>query len=155
MEQTRHSAARPDQPGLRPNRACRNCVQIKAKCIPLTDALATCERCHRLGKSCTTPAPAPRRVRRTPSNVTQLRPEPSNLTPAPSARQTSELPTPGSSYDLGRPFLEDFQNTTASSESSLSMTARVCIVSCSVRNSSTLHAQFMSSCSSAVMPRGC
>jgi len=118
MEQTQESAPRPDQPGLRPNRACRNCIQIKAKCIPLTGALTACERCNRLGKSCTTPAPAPRRLRKT-SKVTQSRPESNYLTLAPRARQKSHLPTlTASAYDLGRPSLEGSQSTTASGESS-------------------------------------
>lgn len=146
MEQTQESAPRPDQPGLRPNRACRNCIQIKAKCIPLTEALTACERCNRLGKSCTTPAPAPRRVRKT-SKVTQFRSKSNNHTPAPRARQTSELPTlTASEYDLGRPSLEDFQSTTASGELSPGgMATLVYIVMCSVRNTSIFHVQFVPS----------
>lgn len=89
----------PDQPGLRPNRACRNCVQIKAKCVPVEGCLSICVRCHRLGKECTTPAPAPRRTRRTPVKVTQLRQKASSLSPVPGVRGTPELPTPASSYD--------------------------------------------------------
>ncbi|KIW33082.1 uncharacterized protein PV07_04577 [Cladophialophora immunda] len=53
-----------DTPGLRANRACRPCVQIKAKCVPLEGSTnSICVRCHRLGKSCTTPAPLPRKRR--------------------------------------------------------------------------------------------
>ncbi|KAH0831781.1 hypothetical protein AYO21_06305 [Fonsecaea monophora] len=53
-----------DTPGLRANRACRPCVQIKAKCVPLEgSANSICVRCHRLGKFCTTPAPLPRKRR--------------------------------------------------------------------------------------------
>jgi len=41
----------PDIPGLRANRACRHCVQVKAKCVPLEGSNNTiCQRCQRLGK---------------------------------------------------------------------------------------------------------
>lgn len=58
---TSSNASIPDHPGLRLNRACRSCVQIKAKCIPLDQSMSTCQRCHRLGKYCSTPAPVPRK----------------------------------------------------------------------------------------------
>lgn len=134
MEQD--TAARPDQPGPRANRACRDRVSIKANCKPLTDALTNCERCHRLSKSCTTLAPTPRRVQRTFSKAAQLRTEPNNLTAAPSSRATSELPTLGSSYDLSRPCSKDSHNRTARSESGPSMTEGVYTVSCSARTAS-------------------
>lgn len=51
-----------DLPGLLRNRACRPCVSIKAKCVPLAGSEdQTCERCHRLGKTCTTPQPKVRK----------------------------------------------------------------------------------------------
>lgn len=41
-------------------RACTNCARVKCKCIYRAD-VAGCERCHRLGKDCTSTRPAPRR----------------------------------------------------------------------------------------------
>lgn len=66
--------SRPDTLGLRPNRACRNCVQIKAKCVPLEGSDPTvCQRCHRLRKPCSTAAPAARKKPKEKLNrVTQL-----------------------------------------------------------------------------------
>ena len=58
-----------DTPGLRAHRACRHCVQIKSKCVPLEGSGNTiCQRCYRLGKECTTPAPAPRKNHRSKSS---------------------------------------------------------------------------------------
>lgn len=54
-----------DIDGLIPNRACRNCSHIKAKCIPHNTSI--CQRCHRLGKQCTTAAPRKRQRARGPS----------------------------------------------------------------------------------------
>lgn len=71
-----------DTPGLKPNRACRHCVQIKAKCIPLDESNnMICQRCHRLGKECTTPAPVPRKRHRIKSTrVSQLEEKINTLT---------------------------------------------------------------------------
>ncbi|KAE8150257.1 hypothetical protein BDV25DRAFT_140027 [Aspergillus avenaceus] len=46
----------------KPIRACTNCVRSKAKCAPITDAIAICERCYRMKKDCQ-PSP-PMRKRR-------------------------------------------------------------------------------------------
>lgn len=56
--------------GSRPKRACRNCVRIKAKCVPREDSedqddSSICQRCFRLGKECSTSLPAPRKKRKT------------------------------------------------------------------------------------------
>ena len=57
-----------DTPGLRAHRACRHCVQIKAKCVPLEGSgNSICQRCSRLGKECSTPAPVPRKRQRNKS----------------------------------------------------------------------------------------
>ncbi|KIX94678.1 uncharacterized protein Z520_09724 [Fonsecaea multimorphosa CBS 102226] len=72
-----------DTPGLRANRACRPCVQIKAKCVPLEGSInSICVRCHRLGKPCTTPAPLPRKRRNNgkPTRVAQLEEKINTLT---------------------------------------------------------------------------
>lgn len=71
-----------DTPGLRANRACRHCVQIKAKCIPLEGSNKTiCQRCNRLGKECTTPAPVLRKRQRNKSTrVSQLEEKINTLT---------------------------------------------------------------------------
>lgn len=94
-----------DTAGLRPNRACRNCVQIKAKCVPFEGSdLRICQRCHRLKKPCSTAAPAIRKKPKEQSNsrVNQLErrlDEVTNLltaihnNPSPSGNAAS-LPTP-------------------------------------------------------------
>ncbi|OAP59769.1 hypothetical protein AYL99_04771 [Fonsecaea erecta] len=72
-----------DTPGLRANRACRPCVQIKAKCVPLEGFTnSICVRCHRLGKFCTTPAPLPRKRRNNgkSTRVSQLEEKVNTLT---------------------------------------------------------------------------
>ncbi len=61
-----------DTPGLRTNRACRHCVQIKAKCIPSEVSNNICARCERLGRHCTTPAPVSRKQRANPTRVSRL-----------------------------------------------------------------------------------
>ena len=68
-----------DTPGLRSNRACRHCVQIKARCIP-SHTNNICVRCERLGKSCTTPAPISRRRRANPTRVSRLEQQINTLT---------------------------------------------------------------------------
>lgn len=86
-----------DQPGLRPNRACRACVTIKARCIPREGAdLSICERCHRLGKECATPVPR-KRARKQNPEVAQLQEEVQNLTKALQAQRQHEIPTPAAS----------------------------------------------------------
>ncbi|KIW86883.1 uncharacterized protein Z519_12504 [Cladophialophora bantiana CBS 173.52] len=53
-----------DTPGLRAHQACRHCVQIEAKCVPVEGSSnSICVRCHPLGKPCTTPALLPRKRR--------------------------------------------------------------------------------------------
>lgn len=73
-----------DMPGLIANRACRNCVQIKVKCVPLQDSSQvpqhTCQRCHRLGKECTTPTPVVRKPRTKHTKMTMLEQRVSDLT---------------------------------------------------------------------------
>jgi hypothetical protein len=65
--------SRSDTVGLRPNRACRNCVQIKAKCVPLEGShLQVCQRCHRLRKACSTAPPAVKKRAKEKSRVAQL-----------------------------------------------------------------------------------
>ncbi len=95
----------PDILGLRPNRACRNCVQIKAKCVPFEGSdLRICQRCHRLRKTCSTAAPTVRKKPKEPSNnrVAQLEKRLDEVTnlltaihnnPSPSGN-TASLPTP-------------------------------------------------------------
>ena len=93
-----------DTAGLRPNRACRNCVQIKAKCVPFEGSdLRICQRCNRLKKACSTAAPAMRKKPKEPNNrVTQLEKRLDEVTnlltairnnPSPSGNAAS-LPTP-------------------------------------------------------------
>lgn len=97
MEQLQAPVAQlPDQPGLLPNRACRACVQIKAKCVPRGSDLSTCERCHRLGKECTTPAPR-KRARKQPAEIAELRERVDSLTRALVNQQHQELSTPAPS----------------------------------------------------------
>ncbi|KAK5028698.1 hypothetical protein LTS07_006077 [Exophiala sideris] len=85
-----------DTPGLRINRACRNCVQIKAKCVPEPGPNSSvCQRCQRLGKVCTTPAPIPRhRGRNKSTRVAQLEEKINNLTSLlTSSKPADEVPT--------------------------------------------------------------
>lgn len=94
-----------DTSGLRTNRACQNCVRIKAKCVPLPD-LRVCQRCHRLGKSCSSAAPAARKKREETSNrVAQLEKRLDEVTQVLAALQKGSnvddnigsLPTPAAS----------------------------------------------------------
>ncbi|KAI1628076.1 hypothetical protein EDD37DRAFT_290559 [Exophiala viscosa] len=90
-----------DTLGLRTNRACRNCVQIKAKCVPVPGSnSSTCQRCHRLDKVCTTPAPVPRHRGRNKSNrVAQLEERINNLTSLlTSTKPADEVPNQPSSH---------------------------------------------------------
>lgn len=100
-------SAQSDLPGLLPNRACRPCVSIKAKCVPLLGSQdKTCERCHRLGKNCTTPQP---KARKRPSGRINSRdssslpetsdidanaPLPSSYTPSSASYSMAMIPTP-------------------------------------------------------------
>lgn len=75
-----------DTPGLREGRACRHCAQVKERCIPHEDSqldVPICQRCHRLRKKCTTPAPIARKRQRT--TVTTNSPP----TPAPTPSLTT------------------------------------------------------------------
>ena len=87
----------PDTPGLRPNRACRNCVQIKARCVALEGSdLRVCQRCHRLQKTCTTAAPALRKKakhQRSSNRVAQLEKRLDEVTSVLTAIQKN--PSPG------------------------------------------------------------
>ncbi|KAJ9662182.1 hypothetical protein H2198_001533 [Neophaeococcomyces mojaviensis] len=108
----------PDQPGLRPNRACRNCVQIKARCVPCENQ-AVCQRCHRLGKECTTPAPVPRKRSRTkPSKVAELEDKVNHLTQLLDERHDNvKLPTPPTSLDQATPRTsEPIQSSTLNAQ---------------------------------------
>lgn len=117
-----------DTIGLRPNRACRNCVQIKAKCVPFEGSdLRICQRCHRLKKTCSTAAPAIRKKPREHSNnrVNQLEKRLDEVTnlltaihnnPSPS-RNAASLPTP---VTLPATSPETFQDPSDSSHASQS-----------------------------------
>lgn len=85
-------------PGLLPNRACRNCSHIKAKCIPQADT-SICQRCHRLGKQCTT-ATSRKRQR---------------------TRASEPLSTPVSVQDQSMPRAERTYSETQQSQVDLSM----------------------------------
>ena len=61
-----------DVAGLLPGRACRVCVHIKVKCVPL-EGSNVCQRCHRLNKTCTTPAPVQRKAASRPKTVRSRR----------------------------------------------------------------------------------
>lgn len=84
-----------DTPGLLPNRACRNCVHVKVKCIPLDDSSGRiCQRCHRLKKSCTTPAPVIRKGRAKSTRVTQLEQRIDRLTALLTPAQSGSVQSP-------------------------------------------------------------
>src|ERR1700743_9974 len=80
-----------DTPGLKANRACRPCVQIKAKCVPL-EGSNICTRCERLGKQCTTPAPVPRKRRANPTRVSRLEDRVNTLTDLLTVKAASATP---------------------------------------------------------------
>ncbi|KIX02452.1 uncharacterized protein Z518_08393 [Rhinocladiella mackenziei CBS 650.93] len=109
-----------DTPGLRAHRACRNCVQIKAKCVPLEGSNnTTCQRCHRLKKECTTPVPVPRKRRNKSTRVSQLEQRLDTLTSLLTTRgganeipdpPNPSLPTPPVSSTNERRSLNDFNH---------------------------------------------
>ncbi|KAK4169215.1 protein priB [Cladorrhinum sp. PSN259] len=47
-------------------RACATCARAKSRCISGPEGQGKCERCHRLGKSCSSQTPAPPRKRKEP-----------------------------------------------------------------------------------------
>ncbi|KAK3997259.1 protein priB [Cladorrhinum sp. PSN332] len=47
-------------------RACATCARAKSRCVPGPEGQGKCERCHRLGKSCSSQTPAPPRKRKEP-----------------------------------------------------------------------------------------
>lgn len=110
-----------DQAGLRPGRACRPCVKIKAKCVPLENSeLSICQRCHRLGKLCTTPKPLQQRKPHTASTEREPRATLASVTPRTWTEQRTVPLTPASEQ-FNAPSHEQNASTSSTDEATLTL----------------------------------